>query len=451
MYHRSALTCLLATFSANLLADAFAPLPTNFQKSTLESSLHAKAKTKKKKNKATTTRTGGFGTVVEKKAPQKKKEVGDYAAFPALQQQVKATLVPAFAEDRENAGQLIVQLLERLDQIYGFPDFNFPEGHFDKEEKEDDSPKEESMSFDELLSGGTSTPKPSSVSSDFGDLLKPKTDFVDLIASASGGSVKTPEAGSSKSSKNISVENLPQFDKFRVLHVDPMVLAVDDFFTDEECDEYVAKCTNPTKRTSNNDMPMMSSSKTVGNDSIAKAQRTSTTWFHHFKSVPELMAKASRLLGLRNINRWEEPQTVRYQPGEKFTWHLDAFTPSDRLTELGGQRVATLLVYLTDMDENTGGATQFRDLGFVEGEFLKVEPKKGTALLFFPAAGGIPETPFDIRTLHAGEAVSVDATKDKWIAQMWLRELDTYTPSAPPGNSHSMGYDASEEYCKNAK
>ncbi len=70
-----------------------------------------------------------------------------------------------------------------------------------------------------------------------------------------------------------------------------MVLAVDDFFTPEECDAYVALCSAPKKQTANNDMPMMSRSKTVGKDSLAQAQRTSTTWFHHFKSVPELVAK----------------------------------------------------------------------------------------------------------------------------------------------------------------
>ena len=86
--------------------------------------------------------------------------------------------------------------------------------------------------------------------------------------------------------------------------------------------------------------------------------------------------KATRLLGLDTIQRWEEPQTVRYQQSEKFTWHLDALAPSDSLDDSGGQRVATLLVYLTDIGENNGGSTAFRDLGGEEGQFLKVNPKK---------------------------------------------------------------------------
>jgi len=102
-------------------------------------------------------------------------------------------------------------------------------------------------------------------------------------------------------------------------------------------------------------------SKTVGNDSTAKSQRTSTTWFHYYKNVPELIAKASRLVGLGSIDRWEEPQTVRYQRSEKFTWHLDALAPMQATDDLGGQRLATLLVYLKDLE--SGGATIFRDLG----------------------------------------------------------------------------------------
>jgi hypothetical protein len=50
----------------------------------------------------------------------------------------------------------------------------------------------------------------------------------------------------------------------------------------------------------------------------------------------------------------------------------------------GYQRRATLLVYLNDVRE--GGATRFDRLGFA------VQPKRGRALLFFPAfSGGMPD------------------------------------------------------------
>ena len=54
----------------------------------------------------------------------------------------------------------------------------------------------------------------------------------------------------------------------------------------------------------------------------------------------------------------------RYRRNEKFTWHLDALSPEAATDPSGaGQRVATLLVYLTDLKEDEGGATMFRDLG----------------------------------------------------------------------------------------
>jgi hypothetical protein len=75
-------------------------------------------------------------------------------------------------------------------------------------------------------------------------------------------------------------------------------------------------------------------------------------------------------------------------------------------------------------------------------------PKKGSALLFFPAAGGIPNTPLDIRTLHCGEIVSKSSNNDKWISQLWLRETpNAYIPTAPQGNTHAAAADAISGYC----
>ena len=134
-------------------------------------------------------------------------------------------------------------------------------------------------------------------------------------------------------------------------------------YNDQECDRYVDMSLAPVDDNGNQKTvdSFQTRSKTVGKDASAKAQRTSTTWFHHYRNVPELMAKASRLVGLDSIDRWEEPQTVRYQRSEKFTWHLDALAPVQSTDDLGGQRLATLIVYLKDLE--SGGATVFRDLG----------------------------------------------------------------------------------------
>jgi hypothetical protein len=316
---------------------------------------------------------GGFGT--PKKAP---KIEDDYALFPKLDPNILATLIPS------DATTFSGEIYQRLEQIYGFPDFNYD------------------------------TPASSTTTSLLQDLI-------------------TLSESPTLDSSFTMFDNLPAFADLQVLHVDPLVISISNFFTADECERYMGLSTNTNS--------LQSRSPTVGKDAVAKAQRTSTTWYHPFASVPELMVKASRLLGLNSIDCWEEPQTVRYRPKEKFTWHLDALGPTEKQDS---QRIATLLVYLTDLSPEDGGATLFRDLQDEHGQRLSVRPAQGTALLFFPAAGGLPETPYDIRTLHCGQQV---VSGDKWIAQLWLRERP-YVPTAPPGNRHAQAMTAMEEYCR---
>jgi len=386
---------------------------------------------------------------------------------------VVETLVPSpFSggganEEQLGSDVLSEEMYDRLEEIYGLGKFNFGgEGAIyksigvaddDGDEKEEDGDSGSSL-FDDILSGAGTGSSQSNSALD-GLLSSPS-------APISLASNEVVESSTTQSSSSFDLNSIPPFQKFRVLHTDPMVLAIDDFLTMEECDQYVQVSLDSEKKNqqqqpggedpsdaANNQNPLqpllLGQSQTVGKDSRSKAQRTSTTWFHHYQGVSELMAKASRLLGLQGINRWEEPQTVRYRKGERFTWHLDALSPEEATSASGaGQRVATLLVYLTDLMEEEGGATMFRDLGG-DGP-LKVRPKKGSALLFFPAAGGIPNAPYDIRTLHCGEAVAEDAANEKWIAQLWLRERD-YKPTAPAGNEHGNAEDAIGEYCDLAK
>ena len=120
---------------------------------------------------------------------------------------------------------------------------------------------------------------------------------------------------------------------------------------------------------------------------------------------------------------------MRYRTGEEFSWHYDEI-PKAQLDN-GGQRLATLLVYLNDLEEGRGGGTVFRDLrpplgGGTTEQRLTVRPVAGKALLFFPSYNdGTP----DVRTLHRGE-VALDT---KMIAQLWIHERE-YRASVPRGN-----------------
>lgn len=219
--------------------------------------------------------------------------------------------------------------------------------------------------------------------------------------------------------------------KLRLLHRSPPVLAIDNFFSDGECDEYIALSSED--ETHDGGGALKVDSKTF---SLSLATRTSTTWFLHYRQVPTLLAKTSRLLADLPIERIEEPQLVRYKTGEQFSYHYDAL-PGEELDRNGGQRVATLLVYLRTIDDDKGGATEFRDLRDSSGNTLSMRPTKGSVLLFFPAFG---DGQADDRTLHKGE-VAVD---EKMIGQIWVHQ-GKYNPAVPEGNSHLLAQDAVTE------
>jgi prolyl 4-hydroxylase len=141
------------------------------------------------------------------------------------------------------------------------------------------------------------------------------------------------------------------------------------------------------------------------------SKRTSTTWYLPYKEVPELLALATEITGLPPEN-FEEPQIVRYEIGQQFTWHYDAIPPT--LNKNGGNRLATLLVYLNTLTSSAGGATSFKDLN------LMVRPEIGKALLFFPC---FADGASDERTMHCGQMCS----ETKWVAQIWIHQ-SAYTP-----------------------
>jgi hypothetical protein len=94
-----------------------------------------------------------------------------------------------------------------------------------------------------------------------------------------------------------------------------------------------------------------------------------------------------------------------------FLKHFDAFDLSSedgrRFAANGGQRVMTVLVYLNDVQQ--GGATAFPALN------LQVQPRRGMALVFFPATvDGL----LDRMALHA----AMPAIDTKFISQVWVRQ-----------------------------
>jgi hypothetical protein len=123
----------------------------------------------------------------------------------------------------------------------------------------------------------------------------------------------------------------------------------------------------------------------------------------------------------RAASYFEAPTVIRYEKDQSLSPHYDANrSAAVEDANRGGQTLATLIVYLNDV--SVGGTTRFGKLPSVEDERqvkhdpnLNIVPRKGDALLFFPAdANGV----FDERMEHEG----CPAVDEKWIARIWRHE-----------------------------
>ncbi|XP_073007478.1 prolyl 4-hydroxylase 1 isoform X3 [Typha latifolia] len=117
-------------------------------------------------------------------------------------------------------------------------------------------------------------------------------------------------------------------------------------------------------------------------------------------------------------------QVLRYEPSQYYRPHHDYFADTFNLKR-GGQRIATMLMYLSDNVE--GGETFFPMAGNGEcscgGKMVKglcVKPTKGDAVLFW-SMGLNGES--DPKSIHGGCAV---LKGEKWSATKWMRQKTTF-------------------------
>lgn len=188
----------------------------------------------------------------------------------------------------------------------------------------------------------------------------------------------------------------------------PRIVLFGGLLSDEECDELIAlsrrKLTRSTvvnpERGSYDPHPDRTSSGT-----------------HFERGENELIRRIeSRIAELIScpVERGEPIQILHYTPGAEYKPHFDFFDPAypgnEKVLAMGGQRVATLVMYLNDVV--AGGSTVFPEVG------LDVLPRKGNAVYF---AYTTEDGQLDRRTLHGGSPV---AEGEKWIATKWLRQRD---------------------------
>ena len=187
---------------------------------------------------------------------------------------------------------------------------------------------------------------------------------------------------------------------------DPDVVVFGNFLSAAECDALVDAA-----------RPRLSTSLTVDvatGDEMLHAARTSEGMFLA-RSENELVQRIENRIARTlhwPVKNGEGLQILRYTHGGQYLPHYDYFDPKETgtpaLLTRGGQRVATLIMYLHEPVE--GGATVFPDLN------LQVKPLKGRAVFF---SYGVPHP--SSQSLHGGEPV---ASGEKWIATKWLRERE---------------------------
>jgi prolyl 4-hydroxylase len=186
----------------------------------------------------------------------------------------------------------------------------------------------------------------------------------------------------------------------------PVVAVLDDVFSAEECDAVVALARGKLQ-------PSATLSPTTGENQV-KEHRTSQGAFLDEPDNPLLARLNARIAQIMNqpVGHGEALHVLHYGVGAEYKPHHDYFDPANpgfaATLKRGGQRVATLIVYLNDVDE--AGDTVFPKVG------LSVVPKKGTGVYFEYVNG---DGQLDDDTLHGGAPV---LRGEKWVATKWVRQ-----------------------------
>ncbi|PKU63530.1 prolyl 4-hydroxylase [Dendrobium catenatum] len=200
----------------------------------------------------------------------------------------------------------------------------------------------------------------------------------------------------------------------------PRIILFHNFLSTEECD-YLKALSRPRLQTST-----VVDAKT--GKGVKSEVRTSSGMFlsSEERKFPIIQAIERRIAVFSQIpaENGELIQVLRYEVSQQYRPHHDYFSDTFNLKR-GGQRVATMLMYLND--EVEGGETHFPMAGDGQcscgGEMVRgicIKPNKGDAVLFW-SMGLNGES--DHNSLHGGCPV---LKGEKWSATKWMRQKATY-------------------------
>ncbi|CAJ1977357.1 unnamed protein product [Sphenostylis stenocarpa] len=120
----------------------------------------------------------------------------------------------------------------------------------------------------------------------------------------------------------------------------------------------------------------------------------------------------------------EKFNILKYEVGQKYDSHYDAFNP-DEYGTVKSQRIASFLLYLSNVE--AGGETMFpyegglnldTDYDYRKCIGLKVKPRQGDGLLFYSL---LPNGKIDKTSLHGSCPV---IKGEKWVATKWIDDKE---------------------------
>ncbi|KAJ3675703.1 hypothetical protein LUZ60_004745 [Juncus effusus] len=210
------------------------------------------------------------------------------------------------------------------------------------------------------------------------------------------------------------------FVKPEVLSWSPRIILFRNFLSSEECD-YLKAIAKPR-------LQISTVVDTKTGKGIKSDVRTSSGMFlsSSERKFPIVQAIEKRISVFSQIpvENGELIQVLRYESNQYYRPHYDYFQDEFNLKR-GGQRIATMLMYLTEDVE--GGETHFPLAGENEcscgGKTVKgicVKPTKGDAVLFWSMGLNGDSDP---KSVHSGCPV---LKGEKWSATKWMREKTTF-------------------------
>lgn len=197
-------------------------------------------------------------------------------------------------------------------------------------------------------------------------------------------------------------------------HDIPKIEYYENFLSSEECDEIISLSQENLKESK---VTSAENGESILQPEHRKCKNTALDR-NQYSIVQEIEKRISDAIKI-DSNRFEQLTVISYKPGDYFKPHYDFFHgKTSSYTNQGGNRMATVILYLNDVDDG-GGETRFPHLG------ITVSCKKGSMLCFFY---DYLNSNVKNKTFHEGIPT---ISSDKWISTTWVRQGEIGKPFIP--------------------